>query len=168
MRFRWVNSLVSYGRKADSCKKDVRLQKYPQSRTKVLGTVLQYSYFSVTSRFPLKIVHPSASEIFLQFSLPPTYTKLKLGKKSGYTRPTLFVGWGERLDLCELENAPETQKCPKTFVHDCRFVWVWPQLDLLQVDLSKRSWKWAKRASMREVAQWPSERRSLKAAFSPE
>ena len=23
------------------------------------------------------------------------------------------------LDLCELENAPETQKCPKTFVHDC-------------------------------------------------
>ena len=23
------------------------------------------------------------------------------------------------MDLCELENAPETQKCPKTFVHDC-------------------------------------------------
>ena len=22
------------------------------------------------------------------------------------------------MDLCELENAPETQKCPKTFVHD--------------------------------------------------
>ena len=58
-------------------------------------------------------------EIFLQFSLPPPYTKLKLGKNSGYTRPTLFVGWGEGLDLCELENAPETQKCPKTFVHDC-------------------------------------------------
>ena len=31
-------------------------------------------------------------EIFLQFSLPPPYTKLKLGKNSGYTRPTLFVG----------------------------------------------------------------------------
>ena len=58
-------------------------------------------------------------EIFLQFSLPPPYTKLKLGKNSGYTRPTLFVGWGEGLDLCELENAPEMQKCPKTFVHDC-------------------------------------------------
>ena len=58
-------------------------------------------------------------KIFLQFSLPPPYTKLKLGKNSGYTRPTLFVGWGEGLDLCELENAPETQKCPKTFVHDC-------------------------------------------------
>ena len=58
-------------------------------------------------------------EIFLQFSLPLPYTKLKLGKNSGYTRPTLFVGGGEGLDLCELENAPETQKCPKTFVHDC-------------------------------------------------
>ena len=58
-------------------------------------------------------------EIFFQFSLPPPYTKLKLGKNSGYTSPTLFVGWGEGLDLCELENAPETQKCPKTFVHDC-------------------------------------------------
>ena len=59
-------------------------------------------------------------EIFLYFSLPPPYTKLKLGNNSGYTRPTLFVGWREGLDLCELENAPETQKCPKTFVHDCR------------------------------------------------
>ena len=58
-------------------------------------------------------------EIFLQFSLPPPYTKLKLGKNSGYTSPTLFVWWGEGLDLCELENTPETQKCPKTFVHDC-------------------------------------------------
>ena len=58
-------------------------------------------------------------EIFLQFSLPTPYAKLKLGKNSGYTRPTLFVGWGEGLDLCALENAPETQKCPKTSVHDC-------------------------------------------------
>ena len=60
-------------------------------------------------------------EIFLQFSLPPPFTKLTLGKNSGYKRPTLFVGWGEGLDLCELENAPETQKCPKAFVHDCSF-----------------------------------------------
>ena len=29
-----------------------------QSWTKVLGTVLQYSYFSVIYRFPLKTVHP--------------------------------------------------------------------------------------------------------------
>ena len=31
----------------------------------------------------------------------------------------MFVGWGEGLDLCELQNTPEMQKCPKTFVHDC-------------------------------------------------
>ena len=29
------------------------------------------------------------------------------------------------MDLCELENAPETQKCPKTFVHDCSFKCRW-------------------------------------------
>ena len=52
-------------------------------------------------------------EIFLQFSLPPPYTKLKLGKNSGYTRPTLFAGWGEGLDLCELENVPEMQSVPR-------------------------------------------------------
>ena len=34
-------------------------------------------------------------------------------------RPTLFVGWGEGQGMCELENAPEIQKYPKTFVHDC-------------------------------------------------
>ena len=37
----------------------------------------------------------------LQFSLPPSYTMLKLGKKSGYTRPTLFVGWEEGLGMCD-------------------------------------------------------------------
>ena len=53
--------------------------------------------------------------------LPPwTYTKLKLEKISGQKLPTLFVGWEEGLDLCESENAPEMQKCPKAFVYDCR------------------------------------------------
>ena len=61
-------------------------------------------------------------EIFLQFSFAPPYTKLKLGKNYGYMCPTLFVGWAEGLDLCELENATETQKCPKTFVHDCSII----------------------------------------------
>ena len=58
--------------------------------------------------------------IFLQFSLPPPYTKLKLGKKILDTRVQhclFFVREG--LDLFELENAPETQKFPKTCVHDC-------------------------------------------------
>ena len=73
--------------------------------------------FSVISRFPLKTVQRFRN--FLAVLPPPPYRKLKVGKNSGYTRPTLFVGWGEGLDLCELENAPEMQKCPKTFVHDC-------------------------------------------------
>ena len=88
-----------------------------QSWTKVLVAVLQYSYFSVISWFPLK--QCILFEILLWLSLPPPYTKLKLGENSGYTRPTFFVWWGEGLDLCELENAPETQTCPKTFVHVC-------------------------------------------------
>ena len=85
-----------------------------QSWTKVLGTVLQYSYFS---RFPLKTVHLFRN--FLAVLPPPTLYKVETRKTSGNTRPTVFVGWGEGLDLCELENAPETQTCPKTFVHDC-------------------------------------------------
>ena len=50
---------------------------------------------------------------FLQFSPHPM-------QNSGYTRPTLFMGLGGEVGLCELENAPEMQKCPKTFVHDRR------------------------------------------------
>ena len=61
-----------------------------QCWTNVLGTVLQYSYFSVISQFPLKTVHHFRN--FLAVLPPPPYTKLKLGKNSGYTRPTLFVG----------------------------------------------------------------------------
>ena len=54
---------------------------------------------------------------FLHFSLPPTPTlyKVETLKNSGYTRPKLFVELWEGLDLCELENAPEMQKCPKTY-----------------------------------------------------
>ena len=86
------------------------LDKSPWDRTVIF-------IFSVISRLPLKTACTSVLfEIFLPFSLPPPYTKLKLGKNS---RPTLFLGWGEGLSLCELENAPGTQKCPKPFVHDC-------------------------------------------------
>ena len=54
-------------------------------------------------------------------SLHPPYTMLKLTNKFGNTCPVPFMGWGERLGICELEKAPEMQKCTKTFVHDCRF-----------------------------------------------
>ena len=48
----------------------------------------------------------SCSKIFCTSTpLPHTpCTMLKLRKNSGYTSPTLFVGWGEGLGLCELQN----------------------------------------------------------------
>ena len=60
-----------------------------QSWTKVLGTVMQYAYFCVALGSLIKqciffkIFHSSPY---------PTLYKLKLGKNSGYTRHTLFVG----------------------------------------------------------------------------
>ena len=60
-------------------KKDMRSQKYLQSWTKVLGTVLQYSYFSVISRFPLKIVHPFRN--FLAVLPSPNLYKVETRKK---------------------------------------------------------------------------------------
>ena len=83
-----------------------------------LGQYCNIHIFSVISWFPLKTVHPFQN--FLAVLPPPTLYKVETRKNSGYTRPTLCVGWGEGLDLCELENAPEMQKCPKTFVRDCR------------------------------------------------
>jgi len=94
---------------------------YPdlQSRTQGLGTVMKYSYFSVISVFPHKTVHPFWNFFCSSPSAPLLHPiqSWKPKKNSGYTRPTLFVGWGEGLGLCELEM----QKCPKTFVHDCRY-----------------------------------------------
>ena len=86
---------------------------YPdlQSWTNVLGTVLQSYIFLSFLRSLLK--QCILFEIFLQFSLPPPYKKLKLEKNSGYTRPTLFVGWREGLDLCELENTQKRKRVPR-------------------------------------------------------
>ena len=89
-----------------------------QSWTKVLGTVLQYSYFSVISRFPLKRVHHFGNFLAV-LPRPNPIQSWNSQKNSGYTRPTLSVRWGEGSDMSELETALETQKCPKTFVHDC-------------------------------------------------
>ena len=94
------------------------ISKFLQSWTKVLRTVLQYSYFSVISRFPLKTVNPFRNS--LAVLPPPPYTTLKLGKKNTLdTRVQRCLWVREGLGLCELENTPETQKCPKTFVHNC-------------------------------------------------
>ena len=75
-------------------------QGFRQSWTKVppdsTAIFIFFCYFSVLSL----LKQFSVFEIFLQFSLPPPYTKLKLGKNSGYTRPTLFVGWREGYWTC--------------------------------------------------------------------
>ena len=86
---------IKFPTRQDQSPRSTILNRSPWDSTAIL-------YFSVISRFHFKTV---LFEIFLQFSLPPPYTKLKLEKNSGYTRPTLFVGWGKGLDLCELENA---------------------------------------------------------------
>ena len=50
-----------------------------QSWTKVLGTVLQYSCFSVISWCPHETVHPLGN--FLAVLLPPTLYKVETQKK---------------------------------------------------------------------------------------
>ena len=64
----------------------IRLKAFDKKKKKpglksnqVLGTILQYSYFSVISRFPVKAVQRYRN--FLVVLPPPPYTKLKLGKK---------------------------------------------------------------------------------------
>ena len=66
--------------------KIIRLKAFDKKKKKpglksnqILGTVLQYSYFCVISRFPLKAVERYRN--FLAVLPPPPYTKLKLGKK---------------------------------------------------------------------------------------
>ena len=55
------------------------ISKFLQSWTKVLRTVLQYSYFSVISRFPLKTVNPFRNS--LAVLPPPTLHKIETRKK---------------------------------------------------------------------------------------
>ena len=59
-------------------KAECHMKNYPGPR-KVLGTVLQYSCFSVISRFPLKTVHPFRK--FLPVLPPPTLYKVETRKK---------------------------------------------------------------------------------------
>ena len=52
---------------------------FRQSWAKVLGTALQYSFFSVISRFPLKTVHHFRN--VLAILRPPTLYKVETLKK---------------------------------------------------------------------------------------
>ena len=109
------------------CPKSVGKMKktdvFPKTRiqtilAKVLGTALKYLDFSVISGFPLKTVHPFRN--LLAVLSPPTLYKVETRK----ILDTLVQHclWGEGFDLCELENAPDMQKCPETFVYDCSYI----------------------------------------------
>ena len=84
-----------------------------QSWTKVLGTVLQYSYFSVISRFPLKTVHPFRN--FLAVLPPPTLYKVETRKKILDTRVQHCL-WGEgRGWTCVNWKRPRNAKVSQDF-----------------------------------------------------
>ena len=100
----------------------VGLVNHLQSWTKVLGTVLQYSYFSVISRFPLKRVRLSRN--FLAVLPPPTPYKVETRKKFRIHASNIVCGVRGEAGPVGIENAPEKQKCPKTFVHDCSLEFV--------------------------------------------
>ena len=92
----------------------------PQSWTKVLGTVLQYSYFSVMSRFPLTRVHPFRNFLAVLPPPPPptphpaTLYKVETGKKfwihaSNIVCCLLFVGVGPVWIVKRSRNAKVSQ-----------------------------------------------------------
>ena len=93
------------------CNQPTILDKSPWDSTSIF---IFFCHFSVPS-YSTSFSKISCSSLTPHPPPPPPYTKLKLEKNSGYTRPTL--GWGEELDLCEMENTPEMQKCPK--IDDC-------------------------------------------------
>ena len=66
-----------------------------QSWTKVLGTVLRYSYFSVICRFPLKTVHHSLN--FLAVLPSPTLYKVELETRNKFRIHASNIVCGVRL-----------------------------------------------------------------------
>ena len=96
-----------------------------QSWTKVLGTVLQYSYFSAISRSPLRTVNPFRNFIAV---LPPSPHPIQ-----SWNSETILDArvqhwlWGEgRGWTCVNWKTPQKCKCLKTFVHDCSLVMLLP------------------------------------------
>ena len=82
------------------------LDKSPWDRTVIF---IFFCHFSVTSLNCTSVLF----EIFLLFSIPPPYTKLKLGKNSGYTCPTLFLGWGEGWACVNWKTPQERKSVPR-------------------------------------------------------
>ena len=86
---------------------------------KTLGTVMQYSWFSVISGCPYKTVQPLKN--FLQFSLAKTYTKLKLKTiLDTHVHPCLWGG-GEVGHVWFEESLSYANGMSTTFVHDWKY-----------------------------------------------
>ena len=79
-----------------------------QSWTKVIGTVLQYSYASVNSRFPLKIVHPFRN--FLAVLPPLTSYKVETREKFWIHASNIVCGVRGRGLTCVNWKTPQKRK----------------------------------------------------------
>ena len=108
---------------------------------------MRYSYFSVISEFPHETVSVLGKGEKIAFTLPnsPPWPKACSQAMHPFWNclavlpPHPIQSWnlkkildiciqlclwveGRVLELCELENTPEMQKCPKAFIHDFRIV----------------------------------------------
>ena len=90
-------------------------------------TVLQYSYFSVISQFPLETEHPFRN--FLAVLPPPTLYKVETRRKLRTHASNIVYGVRGGFCLCELET-PRNAKVSQEFVHDCSFSWLFHRLIL--------------------------------------
>ena len=84
-----------------------------QSWTKVLGTVLQYSYFSVISRFPLKKVHRFRN--FLAVLSLPTLYKVETRKKFWIHASNIVCGVRGGVGTVWIEKRPRNAKVSQDF-----------------------------------------------------
>ena len=86
------------------------MKNYPGPR-KVLGTVLQYSYFSVISRFPLKTVHPFRKFLpVLPVLPPPTLYKVETRKKFWRHASNIVCGVRGGVGLVWIGKRPRNTK----------------------------------------------------------
>ena len=84
-----------------------------QSWTKVLRTVLQYSYFSVISRFSLKTMHPFGN--FLAVRPPPTLYKVETWTEFWIHASKIVCGERGGVGLVWIGKRPRNAKVSQDF-----------------------------------------------------
>ena len=78
--------------------------------TNVLGTVMQYSHFSVVSGFPYKTVHPLRNFLAVLFPIPANLYKVEIRGKFWIHAPNI-CSWGEGRGWVCAVNWETPQKC---------------------------------------------------------